>query len=117
MSANTYTKTSKETFLVRDEEITVKSEFRYDAASHQKISDETLDNQAIQKAFAIYREKHNIPTADTIVAARDNSLLAKSEVAHLIGIDVDTYIRYEAGVLPTIEHGVLLANFVKNIER
>lgn len=116
MSTNTYTKTAKETFLVRDEEITVESEFRYDAASHQKISDETLDNQAIQKAFAIYREKYNIPTADTIVATRESSLLAKSEVAHLIGINVDTYIRYETGVLPTKEHGALLADFINNMK-
>ena len=82
----------------------------------RKFSDETLDNQAIQKAFAIYRERYNIPAADAIVAARENSLLAKSEVAHLIGIDVDTYIRYEAGILPTKEHGALLADFISNMK-
>ena len=116
MSVNTYTKTAKETFLVRDEAITVESEFRYDEASHQKVSDEALDNQAIQKAFTVYREKYNIPSADVITAARKDSLLAKSEVACLIDIDVDTYIRYETGVLPTKEHGALLADFVKNMK-
>ena len=37
MPVNTYVKTAKETFLVRDEAITVESEFRYDTTSHQKI--------------------------------------------------------------------------------
>lgn len=53
---NTYIKESRETFQVRNENIEVISMFRFDGETNQIVFDEELDNQAINKAFDIYRK-------------------------------------------------------------
>lgn len=92
---------TKEIFTVRNEEIEVEANFRFDLESGEKVSDNYLDNLAIQKAFKIYREKNNILTEEDLKEIRKKYRLSQRVFAKLTGIGAATIARYETGQIPT----------------
>ena len=55
-----FSKEIEETYKIRGENITIKAAAMFDANTGKQIYDEKLDSDAINKAFDIYRKKHNI---------------------------------------------------------
>lgn len=105
---STIIKKGKETFEVRNEQIEVESDFRFDVETDEKVSDNYLDNIAIQKAFEIYRKKHDIITKDELVQIRNKYELSQRAFATLTGIGVATIARYETGQIPINANNELL---------
>lgn len=105
---STIIKRGKETFEVRNEQIEVESDFRFDVVTGEKVSDNYLDNIAIQKAFEVYRKQHDIITKDEMVEIRNKYDLSQRAFATLTGIGVASIARYETGQIPTNANNELL---------
>lgn len=105
---NTEIKKATEVFEIRNEKIEVESDFRFDVESNTKISDNYLDDIAINKAFSIYREKFEIMGKDEIRKVRNKYGLSQRAFATLTGIGVATIARYETGQIPTNANNELL---------
>lgn len=102
----------KQTFKVRNTEITVLADARVDDQSNEIIFDYDLDNQAINMAFDEYRKKHSIVSPDEIVGFRNKYDLSQRSLAKLLGIGSATVARYEKGSLPTESISNLLQQFI-----
>lgn len=111
---NTYIKESRETFQVRNENIEVISMFRFDGETNQIVFDEELDNQAINKAFDIYRKKYNILSKEEIKQIREMYKLSQRAFAKLLGWSPATIARYERGSVPTKVNNSLLISLRDN---
>lgn len=114
INMNTYIKESRETFQVRNENIEVISMFRFDGETNQIVFDEELDNQAINKAFDIYRKKYNILSKEEIKQIREMYKLSQRAFAKLLGWSPATIARYERGSVPTKVNNSLLISLRDN---
>lgn len=108
----TYVKKDKEIFLVRDENIEVESEFRFDSLTHEKVFDEELDDRAIKKAFEIYRKSNDLITPEEIRNLRKMYALSQRAFAIVTGLGKSSIIRYENGAVPT----KMNSNFLKDLK-
>lgn len=99
---------SKDTIQVRNETFEVVSDFRFDIETGDKVSDNILDNIAIQKAFKMYRKKYNVLSKDEIKNIRKKYAISQRDFATLTGIGVATIARYETGQIPTNSNNELI---------
>lgn len=97
------TKTIKvhETYEIRGEKISVDAEQLIDVLTHEAVFDEKLDDQAVQKAFDQYRQRHQIMSVNEIVALRHRLGLSQRGFAALLGWSPTTVATYETGALPS----------------
>lgn len=105
---NTEVRKGKDIIQVRNETFEVISDFRFDIETGKKVSDNTLDNIAIQKAFKMYREKYNVLSKDDIKHIRKLYDISQRDFATLTGIGVATIARYETGQIPTNSNNELI---------
>lgn len=109
-------KKSYETFLVRGEPIEIQTKVRTCVNCGEKVYDEFLDNQSINLAFNIYREKHNIVHPDEIREIRSKYGQSQRGFAALMGWSPATVARYETGAIPNQNNNLIIINVRDNIE-
>lgn len=97
----THIEKRKQTFKVRDENITVEADALIDNKTNKILFDLDLDNQAINLAFNIYRQKNNLISPVEMVAFRKKYQLSQRSLAKLLDVGSATIARYEKGVLPS----------------
>lgn len=114
---NTYIKNDNEVFKVRDEDIEVVSNFRFDSDTHEKIFDEELDNMAINKAFDKYRRKNNILGKDEFKRIRETFNLSQRDFSKITGIGKASISRYEKGALPSKVNNSLYIDLKKGTNK
>lgn len=67
-----------------------------------------LDQINITQVHNKYREKHNIPFPDQIIAIRDKYGLSASKMSEILGFGINTYRNYESGEVPQASNSKLI---------
>lgn len=68
-----------------------------------------LDEENMEAVYGQYRDKYGIPSPSEITAMRENYGLPASAMSKVLGLGVNQYGQYEAGVIPTVSVGRLLS--------
>lgn len=90
------------------ERIPVEARVRVCDTCNTDVSDDVLDGEALQTAYAIYRAKHGIMTAEEIATMRELYGLSQRSLSTLLGWGEITIHRYETGMIPDGAHAQLL---------
>lgn len=104
----------KQTFKVRDKEITILADALIDDNTGNIIFDLKLDNAAIGLAFDKYRKENNIISTEEIVNFRKKYKLSQRSLAKLLDVGSATVARYESGSLPSESINNLLKGLINN---
>lgn len=97
-----------EIYNVKGEPVTVLANVRVCPICGKDISDEVLDNAALQSAFDVYRRKHNIIFPAEIRALRELYGISQRGLGTVLDWGPITIHRYEAGSLPDESHNQVL---------
>jgi len=107
-----YTETTfgveNEVYNVRGEPIEIEAEVAICQKCGEKIFDEERDSRNLEKAYSLYREKHNLLSADEIRSIREKYGLSQRALSRLLGWGEITIHRYENGAIPDNAHDKLL---------
>jgi putative zinc finger/helix-turn-helix YgiT family protein len=99
-----------ETYLVRNEPITVEADVAVCSACGADVADPELDDVTLKRAYAEYRRRHNLLAPEAIKALRERYDLGQKAFGRLLGWGEVTIHRYESGAIPDEAHNnVLLA--------
>ena len=101
MANKTYIKDDEQVFSIRGVDILVTAPARFDAITNEMVYDGVLDDDAIEKAYAIYREQHGYLSPQLIREIRKNLGISQRDFATLMGWSQTTVVMYENGSLPT----------------
>lgn len=113
----------EESFIVKDEDITIEANYLRCLECEKNIPDFKLDEENFQKVYAEFRKRKNLLQPNEIKDIRIKYGLSQRKFARLIGWSHATLSRYETGALQSISHNnelVLLQepkNLLKIIER
>lgn len=105
----------REDYVVRGEDISVNTAVRVCNACNAPVHDELLDEQTIQKAYNIYRQKHGLLSPEEICDVRERYGLSQRGFASLLNWSPNTIARYETGALPDPAHMSTLIMLRDNI--
>lgn len=97
-----------ETYDVKGESVTVPVKARVCPTCSADVSDESLDDLALQTAFDVYRRNHKIVFPTEIRAMRESYGLSQRALSGLLDWGAITIQRYEAGSLPDEAHNQVL---------
>lgn len=86
--------------------------YKCDDSGEQYTNDE-LDEINIRQVHNQYRVKYNIPFQDEIKSLRDRYGISASKMSEILGMGVNSYRRYENGVMPSAANGKLI-NLIKS---
>jgi putative zinc finger/helix-turn-helix YgiT family protein len=107
-----YTETTfgieKEVYNVRGEPIEIEAEVATCQKCREKKFDEERDSQNLEKAYSIYRDKHNLLLPDDIRSIREKYGLSQRALSRLLGWGEITVHRYENGAIQDNAHDKLL---------
>ncbi len=107
-----YTETTirveKEVYDVRGEPIEVEAEVTICQKCGEKIFDEERDSRNLEKAYNLYREKHNLLSPEQIRTIREKYGLSQRALSRLLGWGEITIHRYENGAVQDNAHNNLL---------
>jgi len=112
-----------ETFDIRGESIDVDSTYYQCPNCGELMYDPETPSENLEEAYAEYRVRKNILTAEEIIEFRKRFGLSQRQFAKLLGWGHATISKYESGVLPSIPHNNTLAllrepeNFRELLER
>ena len=98
----------KEVYNVRGEPIEIEAETTTCQKCGVKIFDEERDSRNLEKAYSLYREKHNLLSPDEIRAIREKYGLSQRALSRLLGLGEITIHRYENGAIQDNAHDKLL---------
>lgn len=98
----------EETYPVRGEPITVQSKVAICSRCHEKIFDEELDSENINRAYEIYRKKHDLLLPGEISEIREKYGISQISLAKLLGWGEVTINRYENGAIQDKAHDEVL---------
>ena len=101
MAKKTYIKDDEQVFSIRGVDILVTAPARFDVATNEMVYDQKLDDEAIEKAYAIYRERNGYLSPKLIRDMRKNLGISQRDFATLMGWSQTTVVMYENGSLPT----------------
>jgi putative zinc finger/helix-turn-helix YgiT family protein len=101
------------TSKIKGEEVTVCVPVRVCETCGESIYDEDLDTDAQQKAFDVYRKRHNLISPDELRHLRHQYGLTQQGLSTLLGWGAVTIHRYEMGSLPDEAHNQVL-RFIKD---
>lgn len=104
----------KETFPVRNEDITINSKVKICTFCGNELFDHELDDMNIRNVYDAYREKHGILFPDQVKEAREKYGLSQRGFAKVLGWSQATVVRYEGGALPSSSHNEQLSMLIKN---
>ncbi len=92
----------KEVFNVKGENIEITSQVAVCRECGNELSEPTLEDENLKKAFRKYAEKYNLILPEEIKRIRLKYGIASQEIfAKILGIGKATLARYEAGALPS----------------
>lgn len=106
----THIEKRRQTFHVRNQEITVLADALINDVNNEIVFDLNLDNHAIEMAYDQYRQKNHLITPEEIVAIRKKYHLSQRAFAKLLDVGSATIARYEKGALPAESMNNLLLN-------
>lgn len=107
-------KNIEETYKIRGENITIKALAKFDTETNKEVFDERLDNVAINQAFDIYRQRHNIISPKEIRDLRRQYGLSQRDFATLLGVSSEAIVIYETGSLPNNINNAILLDLEKH---
>jgi len=109
----------KEVYNVRGEPTQIEAEVTICQKCGSKIFDEERDSRNLEKAYTLYRDKHNLLTPDEIRSIRENYGLSQRTLSRLLGCGEITVHRYENGAIQDNAHDNLLRSIAdpKNMQR
>lgn len=108
-----------EAYKVKGEDTSVIADVAICSACDEKLASPELDERTLQKAFLIYREKHNLLSPDQIATIRNKYALSQRALSKLLEWGEVTIHRYESGALQDPAHNEVLM-FIddpKNMDR
>lgn len=97
-----------EMLQVRGESITVPARVAVCRNCRQDIGDENLDDETLQRAYDVYRERHGILTPAQIRELRETLNVGQRAFGRLLGWGDITANRYETGAVPDKAHNAQL---------
>jgi putative zinc finger/helix-turn-helix YgiT family protein len=97
-----------ETYSVKGEPVRVRAKVRICPTCGKDISDEVLDDVALQSAYDVYRRKHNIIFPAEIRALRELYGISQRGLGTVLDWGPITIHRYETGSLPDESHNQVL---------
>jgi putative zinc finger/helix-turn-helix YgiT family protein len=97
-----------ETYSVKGESITVPARIAICPVSGDELSNETLDDETLSKAFAVYRARRGLLQPEEIKSIRLRYGLGQKAFARLLGWGEMTLHRYEMGSLQNPSQNTLL---------
>jgi len=97
-----------ETYVVKNEETTINTEVAFCKVCGSKVHSPALDDKTLRKAFAAYREKHNLLSPEQITQVRTKYLLSQRSLSKLLEWGEITIHRYEDGAIQDPAHNEVL---------
>lgn len=94
----------KEVYQVRGEPIEIEAEIVICQKCGGKIFDEERDSRNLEKAYSLYRKKHNLLSPDKIRIIREKYGLSQRALSRLLGWGEITIHRYENGAIQDNVH-------------
>ena len=98
----------KEVYNVRGEPTQIEAEVTICQKCGSKIFDEERDSRNLEKAYSLYREKHDLLPPDEIRSMREKYGLSQRALSRLLGCGEITIHRYENGAIQDNAHDNLL---------
>ncbi|MEX0720797.1 MAG: type II TA system antitoxin MqsA family protein [Balneolaceae bacterium] len=108
--------TGGETELIRERKSLVFRKESFEITHHsywcvetgEYFTTEEIDQVNITQVHNKYREKHNIPFSDQIIAIREKYGLSATKMSEILGFGVNTYRNYESGEVPQASNAKLI---------
>ena len=104
----TVEETVSQTIPVRGESITVSGTVLHCALCEEALVSEEHDSATLDRAYALFRERHGLLTPQEIRSIREGYGLSQRSMARLLGCGDVTIHRYESGALQDAAHDRLL---------
>jgi putative zinc finger/helix-turn-helix YgiT family protein len=98
----------REVYNVRGEPTEIEAEVVICQECGEKVFDEERDSRNLEKAYSLYREKHNLLSPDEIRSIREKYGLSQRALSRLLGWGEITIHRYENGAIQDNVHDKLL---------
>lgn len=100
--------TAEQTLPVRGENITVSGTVLHCSVCEEALVSEEHDSATLEKAYALFRERHGLLTPQEIRSIREGYGLSQRALARWLGCGDVTIHRYENGALQDAAHDRLL---------
>ncbi len=98
----------RETLMVRGEPQAVTADVAVCPACGEDLVDAARDDHTLVSAYNAYRQRHGLLQPRDIRRLRERYHLSQRLMAQIVGLDLVTLQRYEAGALQTDAHEALL---------
>lgn len=108
--------TRNETYPVKGENVIIEACVALCNICGTEIFVRELDFDNLEKAYRIYRERHNIVSPEDIRNLREKTGLSQREFAKRLGWSPATVDRYEKGALPSPAHNAVLKRLMQLAE-
>lgn len=92
----------------RKETFEVDFHFYYCKDSKEQFTDTKLDELNMNQLYNKYRDHHNLPFPEEIIAIREQYDLPATKMAEVLGFGINSYRNYEAGEVPSASNGKLI---------
>lgn len=96
------------TLRVRGEEVDFMETVALCPNCGSEIGDSRIEGGNLDRAYAIYRARHGIPSPEEIRRLRDFYGLSLREFSRFLGFGEQTVYRYERGDIPDLAHSLVL---------
>lgn len=115
-SSNSYVKDYEHVYKFKGKEINFTSKRRFCKECNILIYDSILDNEASEKAIALYNEKYGV-TKEAIINLRNNYNLSQELFSKVIGCAKKTLISYEKGKsIPNDSYLIIIKSLISKPE-
>ncbi len=74
----------------------------------EEFEDTRLANLNFNQVLNRYREKHNLPYTEEIIAIREKYKISASRMSEILGFGTNTYLNYEKGEVPNHSNAKLI---------
>lgn len=102
-------KHKSETFTFRKEKFTVKRFYFVCNDTGREFTNTDLDNEVFNDIYKQYRERHGIPSPESLKDLRGKYGFSAHVMSMIAGMGINQYGLYENGEMPTIAMGQKLA--------
>lgn len=92
----------------RKEKFAVIYHYFHCADSNEKFEDESLAQLNLSQVYNQYRDRHNLPFPEEIIALRQKYDLSPSKMSEVLGFGINVYRNYESGEIPNSSNARLI---------
>lgn len=107
-NCNCTTRTEKETYPVKGENITINAQVSYCTECGAQVWDPIHDEKNLAEAFDEYRRTHCLLLPKEIKAIRDKYQLSQMSFGRILGLGDKTIARYETGSIQDVAQNNLI---------